>query len=132
LYQFSEIDCFTQEETVNLKTENTKNGKQGYPTMLDSQSFSDCTSHNLEKIVLERFRHLAVCLPQQCRIFREPWGCSTVICIDCQDCPEKLSQIKNQADLLAIAADELGLGHSVTFKIGNQVVGWTDLTTPPN
>lgn len=93
--------------------------------MLDRQSFSHCTSQNFEKAAIQRFRSLAMCIPEDCRVFREPWGCSTVICLDFQDCPEKLDKMQNHQNLLVIAAEHLGLAKSITFKIGNQVIGWT-------
>ncbi|ELR97190.1 hypothetical protein [Gloeocapsa sp. PCC 73106] len=94
--------------------------------MLDQQSFSNCTCHNLEKVALQRLRSLALCIPPDCEIFREPWGCSTVLCLNFQACPSKLKETQNQAHLIVIAARYLGLANSVTFRIGNQVMGWTD------
>lgn len=98
--------------------------------MLDQQSFPNCTSHDLEKVAIQRFRSLAVCIPPNCRVFREPWECSTVLCLDFQACPSKLAEIKNQSHLVVIAARHLGLAKSVTFKIGKRVIGWTEITNP--
>ncbi len=93
--------------------------------MLDRQSFSNCTSQNFEKVAIQRFRSLAMCIPKDCRVFREPWGCYTVICLDFQACPNQLTETKNNANLIVTAARHLGLANSVTFKIGHQVIGWT-------
>ncbi|TVQ42918.1 MAG: hypothetical protein EA365_13760 [Gloeocapsa sp. DLM2.Bin57] len=93
--------------------------------MLDRQSFSNCTSQNFEKVAIQRFRTLAMCIPQDCRVFREPWGCSTVVCLDFQACPSELAETKNEGNLILAAAKHLGLANSITFKIGNQVIGWT-------
>lgn len=93
--------------------------------MLDRQSFSNCTSQNFEKVAIQRFRSLAMCIPKDCRVYREPWGCSTVVCLDFHACPNQLTETKNNANLILIAAKHLGLANSITFKIGNQVIGWT-------
>jgi len=93
--------------------------------MLDRQSFPNCTSQSFEKIAIQRFRSLAMCIPPDCRVFREPWGCSTVVCLDFQSCPGQLTQTKSEANVILGAARHLGLANSVTFRIGNQVIGWT-------
>lgn len=93
--------------------------------MLDRQSFSNCTSQNFEKVAIQRFRTLAMCIPKECRVFREPWGCSTVVCLDFQACPNQLAETKNEGNFILAAAKHLSLANSITFKIGNQVIGWT-------
>ncbi|ACK70719.1 conserved hypothetical protein [Gloeothece citriformis PCC 7424] len=91
-------------------------------------SFSDCTSTQLEKIALTRFRALVNCLPKDCRIFREPWNCSTILCLDFASCPHKLDNIKLQDDQLLSACRELGLANAVIFRVGNKFRGMSGVT----
>lgn len=85
------------------------------------------TSADLEKAALSRFRALLSFLPKDCKLHREVWGRSTVICIDCDDCPESLKIIKSQTFLLLLVAHYLGLANSVLFKTGKKVKGWTTM-----
>lgn len=84
----------------------------------------DCTSTNFEKVALAKFRTLTPNLPTRVRIFREPWGRFTVLCIDFQDCPHyfPLSTEQNK-DLIEIMK-QLGLSNSIIFRIGNKILGW--------
>ena len=84
----------------------------------------DCTSANFEKVSLAKFRSLTPYLPKNIRIFREPWGRFTVLCIDFQDCPQyfPLSPEENQ-NLIEIMK-QLGLSNSVIFRIGKKILGW--------
>lgn len=91
-------------------------------------SFSDCTSTNLEKIAINRFRALTSFLPKNCRVFREPWDCSTILCLDFANCPERLEEVKAQNEELLIAAQELGLAKGVIFRMGNKFMGWSGVT----
>ena len=84
----------------------------------------DCTSTNLEKVALSRFRSLVSFLPQDSKIFREPWGRSTVICIDFITCPHLFPLTPKQTNILTEAIKELGLAHSVIFRIGKKILGW--------
>ena len=84
----------------------------------------NCTSNNFEKVSLSRFRLLASCLPQNSKIFREPWGCSTVICIDFINCPHLFPLTPEQISVLTEAVKELGLSHSVIFRVGQKILGW--------
>lgn len=93
-------------------------------------SFSDCTSTNFEKVALTRFRALVQCLPSNCRIFREPWDCSTILCLDFANCADILPEIQQQAPLLVYKATELGLGNAIIFRVGNRFMGWSGLTPP--
>lgn len=88
-------------------------------------SFSDCTSANLEKIALNRFRALVTFLPNACRVFREPWDCSTVLCLDFADCADQLMAVKAQEEQLFSAAEELGLANGIIFRMGNKFMGWS-------
>ena len=98
--------------------------------MLNQQSPLNCTSTALEKAAIARFRSLAIGLPQDCQVFREPWGCSTVLCVDFQACPTLLEETRKQSHILVIASQHLGLAQSVIFRVGNKVIGWTSLTNP--
>jgi len=84
----------------------------------------NCTSSNFEKVSLSRFRSLANCLPQNSKIFREPWGRSTVICIDFIDCPHLFPLTPEQIKVLNEAIEELGLSRSVIFRVGKKILGW--------
>jgi hypothetical protein len=84
----------------------------------------DCTSTNFEKIALQRFRSLASCLPEDIKIFREPWGRSTVLCLDFARCPNLFLTTQANINLLAEAIQELGLANSVIFRIGKKIMGW--------
>jgi hypothetical protein len=84
----------------------------------------NCTSANFEQVALARLRSLAACLPEDCKIFREPWGRSTVLCIDFANCPHLFDLDQKQANLLSQAIATLGLANSIIFRIGNKIVGW--------
>lgn len=87
----------------------------------------NCTSSNFELLALARFRSLVTFLPQDAEVFREPWGRSTVLCIDFANCPHLFSVDQEQAKLLSNAVAKLGLTTSVIFRIGNKIVGWKKL-----
>ena len=84
----------------------------------------NCTSNNFEQAALTKFRALASFLPQDSKIFREPWGRSTVLCIDFENCPHLFNVNQEQALLLSEAIAELGLANSIIFRIGRKIVGW--------
>jgi hypothetical protein len=84
----------------------------------------DCTSADFEKAALNRFRSLVIFLPQDCKVFREPWECSTILCLDFANCPDYLHPVKGQAHLLVNAAQELGLANAIIFRIGSRFMGW--------
>ncbi|MFM7440681.1 MAG: hypothetical protein ACKO2V_19130 [Snowella sp.] len=84
----------------------------------------DCTSGELEKAVISRYRHLVTWLPSDCRVFREPWDCSTVLCLDFAKCPYLVSVVQMEAQSLADVAQELGLANAIVFRIGNRFMGW--------
>lgn len=88
------------------------------------ESRLDCTSTNFEKISLSRFRSIVNCLPQASKIFREPWGRSTVICIDFVDCPNLFPLTPKQIEMLTEAIRELGLSPSVIFRVDKKILGW--------
>ncbi|MGK7878460.1 MAG: hypothetical protein AB4426_35715 [Xenococcaceae cyanobacterium] len=97
--------------------------------MTDKNSPLNYTSADLEKAALNRFRSLLLYLPQDCKVFRELWGRSTVLCLDFADCPRLLKFTMAQFLLLQLAAHHLGLADSLKFQIGNKVMGWTTMAT---
>ncbi len=84
----------------------------------------DCTSAELEKAVLSRYRSLVTWLPSDCRVFREPWDCSTVLCLDFAKCPYLLPVVKMESQSLIETAQALGLANAIIFRIGNKFMGW--------
>ena len=87
-------------------------------------SLSKYTSTNFERVALAKFRSLAGCLPQDSRIFREPWGSSTVLCVDFEPCPQFLPLARQQTELLSEANSQLGLANSIIFRVGSKIMGW--------
>jgi hypothetical protein len=92
--------------------------------MANQESPLNCTSANFERVSIERFRALATCVPRASKVFREPWDCSTVLCIDFENCPNLLNPTREKAYLLVLAAQTLGLANSLIFRIGKKTVGW--------
>jgi hypothetical protein len=90
---------------------------------------SDYTSSNLEKAAIARFRCLVGFLPDSCYIFREPWDCSTVVCLDFSHCPQFVEIAQIYASDLVQAAETLGLGNSLVFRIGSKLMGWSRAQT---
>ncbi|PSF33105.1 hypothetical protein C7H19_20645 [Aphanothece hegewaldii CCALA 016] len=90
-------------------------------------SSKDFTSENLEKEIITRFRSLVKFLPPKCRIFRETWDTSTVLCLDFDDCPSYLPISKVKSPLLSEIAQKLGISQSISFKMGNRSMGWVTL-----
>ncbi|WP_036485648.1 hypothetical protein [Myxosarcina sp. GI1] len=87
-------------------------------------SLPNSTSASFEKAALAKFRSLADCLPQDSKIFREPWGRSTVLCIDFESCPQFFPIDRQQTELLAQALAKLGLANSIIFRDGSKIMGW--------
>jgi len=101
-----------------------------FPEMLMSQSYpsaEDFTSERLEQEAIARFRSLVKFLPKNCRIFRETWDSSTVLCLDFDDCPSYLPISKVKAPLMSEMAQQLGLSQAISFKMGNRSMGWVTL-----
>jgi hypothetical protein len=84
----------------------------------------DCTSAELEKAVISRYRNLVNWLPSDCRVFREPWDCSTVLCLDFAKCPYLIAVVQMESQSLVDVAKELGLANTIVFRIGNRFMGW--------
>jgi hypothetical protein len=91
--------------------------------MSHQYSSFDCTSEYFEKAALSRFRSLVAFVPQECKIFREPWDCSTILCLDFAKCPDRLNSVIEKAALLISAAQELGLTNAIVFRIAHKFVG---------
>lgn len=87
-------------------------------------SLSKYTSTNFERVAIAKFRSLAVCLPQDSKIFREPWGSSTVLCVDFEPCSQFLPLDRQQTELLSEANARLGLADSIIFRVGSKIMGW--------
>jgi hypothetical protein len=90
--------------------------------MANSNSFANGTSADLEAIAITRYRQLMACLPQQCQVFREVWGNSTILCLDFVDCADQLDSTLQQAWLLLIGSEYLGLGKGIIFRVKQKVV----------
>ncbi len=92
--------------------------------MFESSSSFNLTSHEFEQVALIRFRDLVQIIPPECKVFRETWDYSTVLCLDFKDCPYFLEVVKENSDLLLIQVKKLGLGKTIIFRLGNQVKAW--------
>ncbi|OKH20031.1 hypothetical protein [[Limnothrix rosea] IAM M-220] len=84
------------------------------------------SSAAFEQEALARFRKVLLILPDACRLHREVWDQSTVLCLDFQDCPDELSSVKKQAFMILMGADHLGLAQAISFRIGNKIKGWSN------
>lgn len=87
------------------------------------------TSAAFEKEALARFRQLTVIVPPDCLVYREVWNEFTVLTLDFRVCPQQLPELKKQSMMLLLAADHLGLAHSVLFRLGQKIEGWINLTS---
>jgi hypothetical protein len=94
--------------------------------MLNQDSPTNNTSADLEKEVINRFRSLSNILPRECKVFREPWESSTILCLDFQACPDFLDYAQQEKDLLLLVAINLGLADAVIFRIGNKFIRLSD------
>ena len=84
----------------------------------------NCNSADFEQAALAKFRSLVAFLPQDSKVFREPWGRSTVLCLDFANCPHLSSVNQEQAIALSQAIFKLGLANSIIFRMGSKIVGW--------
>ncbi|WP_099239960.1 hypothetical protein [Synechococcus sp. BDU 130192] len=97
---------------------------------MNHQPFStQGSSAAFEKEALERFRQLTALLPSRCQIYREVWGESTVLTLDFEACPTQLATVKDQAMMLLLVADHLGLAQSLLFRLGPKIEGWINFAT---
>lgn len=92
--------------------------------MSEESLFYNYSSNQFEQVAIDRFRLLVNFLPLNCKIFREPWDSSTVLCLDFRACPYFLEITKERSDLLLNVVKDLGLAKSIIFRLGNQVKGW--------
>lgn len=83
----------------------------------------EITSSALEKIALDRYRQLVPMLPLHCRVFRESWGNSTVLCFDLQDSFAGLPFLPETIEVLLETADQLGLAQALLFRRGQKFLG---------
>ncbi|MBR8831456.1 MAG: hypothetical protein N5P05_000941 [Chroococcopsis gigantea SAG 12.99] len=84
----------------------------------------DCTCTNFEQAALNRFRSLAGILPSNCRVFRENWHYSSVLCLDLVNCPAQIETLHDRVRALIETSQRLGLGNAIIFKMGNKIIGW--------
>ena len=84
----------------------------------------NCTSTDFERAALAKLRSEVTFLPHDSKIFREPWGRSTVLCFDFSNCPHLFSVDQEQTRLLSQAIANLGMADSMIFRLGNKIVGW--------
>ena len=87
----------------------------------------NCTSADLEKETLARFQLLTGNFLKESRIFREPWGNSTVLCIDFKSSHYFFPLTREQTHILQLAIQQLGLANSVIFRANKKVLGWKKL-----
>lgn len=100
--------------------------------MTDRESPLNYNSADFERVAIELFRTLATSIPQASKVFRETWGCSTVLCIDFEACPHLLPGTRTQIHNLTVAAQKLGLTNSIIFRIGNRTIGWEKINSSEN
>ncbi|NEO34345.1 MAG: hypothetical protein F6K36_28875 [Symploca sp. SIO3C6] len=97
---------------------------------MTNKNFSpNYTSADLEKAALGRFRSLISFLPRECKLSRELWNRSTVVCMDFEDCSHLLETAREQSFLLLLVANYLGLANSVLFRMGNKAMGWMTMVS---
>lgn len=84
----------------------------------------NCTSADFERAALTRLRNLVDFIPQDSTVFREPWGRSTVLCVDFANCPHLFDVDRERIRSLSQAIATLGLGDSMIFRLGSKTVGW--------
>ncbi|MBE9223153.1 hypothetical protein IQ215_10645 [Cyanobacterium stanieri LEGE 03274] len=89
--------------------------------MYESGSTIDFCAQDLEREILDRFRHTVDILPSDCKIFREPWDSSTIVCLDFSLCPYQLEIVKEKVAILIDGAKQLHLGKSIVFRYNNQL-----------
>ena len=91
--------------------------------MSNPDYLGDGTSAELERVALERYRRLVSILPKNCHLYREPWGCSTVLCLDFLDCPFWLPTMQQSAQILLEGSESLGLAQALIFRQGKKFLG---------
>ena len=88
----------------------------------------DSTSAELEELALGKFRELTVIVPKKCQIFRQIDAGVVTLYLDFIACPKELATTMKNSGLLAIVSHQLGLADSLVFRIGSQLLGWTNIT----
>lgn len=89
----------------------------------------NCTSTEFEQAALSKLRFLVPFLPQDSKIFREPWGRSTVLCFDFSSCPHLFSVDQDQYRQISLAIYKLGLANSMMFRMGSKILGWKKVSS---
>ncbi|MEM1368456.1 MAG: hypothetical protein AAGG02_10645 [Cyanobacteria bacterium P01_H01_bin.15] len=89
---------------------------------------SSLSSQNFEKALLERCRQLCTNLPDTCKLSRDRWGSSTVLCVDFGTNPETFFRTQPKIlPALKNAAQKLGILGSIVFKLNGRIMGWQTL-----
>ncbi len=91
---------------------------------MSQSSHSRLTSHDFEEEVLTRLKVALQILPIECRIYRETWDSSTVLCLNFEYCPYLLEIIKEKADIIIKEVKKRSIAKSIIFRQGNQLKGW--------
>jgi len=87
----------------------------------NSKSALNFTSKAFETEILNRFRVIVGILPSDCKLFREPWGSSTVLALDFSACLYHLEIVKENSATLLDNLERLGMGKSIIFRNGSHV-----------
>ncbi|MGK7951960.1 MAG: hypothetical protein AB4368_25025 [Xenococcaceae cyanobacterium] len=102
--------------------------------MASKNSPLNCTSIDLEKEAIKRFRDLAPFLASECRVYRELNGRFTVLCLDFIACSQDPNTNKEEwqelARLLTHSSHELGLANSVVLKNGERILLIANMSEP--
>lgn len=85
------------------------------------------TSTDFEQAALTKLRSLVPFLPQDSKIFREPWGRSTILCFDFASCPHLFNVNQDQTRIISQAVMQLGLANSIMFRMGSKIIGWKQI-----
>jgi hypothetical protein len=95
--------------------------------MTNQNSPANNTSADLEKAAIEKLRSLILCIPQDCKVYREIAGSSPVLCLDFVNCPHLLDETRQQSFLILLGANYLALANSLILRVDRKVIGWTTL-----
>ena len=77
---------------------------------------------------MSHFRTLVAFLPDNCRVYRQTWEFSTVLCLDCLACLSELAIARDNFSHLVRVTQELGLGQAIILKVGNKIIEWHRLS----
>ncbi|MDJ0715414.1 MAG: hypothetical protein QNJ54_14505 [Prochloraceae cyanobacterium] len=85
-------------------------------------------SFDLEVEAIAKLRSLVKTIPRECKIFRELKDDFIFLTVDFEDCPQEVDLNIEQFAMCGIVCSQLGLANSVLFKIGNQIIGSTQIS----